>query len=132
MLDDDELKATRKMHGLENDMKEIEVGDYIRTNIGTFDKIIKITISDEDEDILYLGKNIFLYSDGMIKKHSKNLIDLIKVGDFINMEYVYELGNADNRKKWIHTTSGNCYYNEDIETILTKEQYEQNCYKVEV
>jgi hypothetical protein len=29
MLDDDELKSTREMHGLEDNIKEIEVGDFV-------------------------------------------------------------------------------------------------------
>lgn len=122
---------------LDDDVEEIKVGDYIRTNIGTFDKIIKITISDEDEDILYLGKNIFLYSDGMIKKHSKNLIDLVEVGDFVNGHLVADKDeNTFDQKTIVTEVDGknggirHLYTERRIETILTHEQYERNCYHI--
>lgn len=57
-------------------------------------------------------------------------IDLIEVGDFVNGSMVYEKGKAINGEKWVHTYGGHILYENEIKTILTHEQYEQNCYKV--
>lgn len=66
-----------------------------------------------------------------IVKHSKQLIDLIEVGDIVNgfpvLEPIYN-GNVmygiDEGYENFKKSFG------DIKTILTKEQYEANCYKV--
>ena len=66
-----------------------------------------------------------------IVKHSKQLIDLIEVGDFVNeyrVENVINEGSCSSEKCVdidVHTL-----WEEDIQTILTKEQFEANCYKV--
>ena len=72
-----------------------------------------------------------------IANHSKQLIDLIKVGDIVNG---YRVENVVNEEP---CPSGKCIdidsskdssectlWEEDIKTILTKEQYLANCYKV--
>lgn len=66
-------------------------------------------------------------------KVAENIIDLIEVGDIVNKSEVYEIGQSKNGQKWIHTWRGFLYYEEDLEkaTILTHEQFEQNCYTVE-
>lgn len=106
-------------------MKNIAVGDYVRTKSGI-------------GRVEQIGNSLFWLEDGSSYsldntkiKHSKNIIDLIEVEDFVNNGYVYELGSADNGEKWVHTLNGLLLYKEEIETILTKEQYMQNCYKVE-
>lgn len=71
-----------------------------------------------------------------IANHSKQLIDLIKVGDIVNG---YRVENVVNEEP---CPSGKCIdidsskdssectlWEEDIKTILTKEQYLANCYK---
>jgi hypothetical protein len=72
-------------------------------------------------------------------KSSFNLIDLIEVGDYVNGEKVQE----DNFGNLITITSftangmynviesyGSKLKNEDIEEVLTKQQYENNVYKI--
>ncbi len=48
----------------------------------------------------------------------------------MNGGYIFEIGNAINGDKWVHTLNGLILYNQEIQTILTKEQFEQNLYKV--
>jgi hypothetical protein len=73
----------------------------------------------------------------IIVKHSKQLIDIIEVGDLVNG---YKVINVINEGP---CPSGKCVdidsskdssectlWEEDIETILTKESYMANCYKV--
>ena len=119
-------------------MKEIKVGEYVRTDIGNIfqyegktKKIIDEYISVSDnQNIEFLGK---------IEKHSKNIIDLIEVGDYINGELVtgfgYEDVNGAKEKSILvegkYTKVSFALLELDIKTILTKEQFEQNCYKIE-
>lgn len=119
---------------------EIEVGEYVRTKdgkIGIFDRY-----SLRKENSLYKSPfNCFIKirnrktplqcCEDYIVKHSKQLIDLIEVGDFVNE---YRVENVINEGP---CSSGKCVdidvhtlWEEDIQTILTKEQYMANCYKV--
>ncbi len=80
-LDEDELKATRKMN--KADRNEIEVGEYVRTKDGIIDKVERFSV----------GCCVWHCENGMcidecncigthlenIVKHSKQLIDLIEV-----------------------------------------------------
>lgn len=124
-------------------MEEIEVGDWIRTKKGNIDKIAcefdknnwrsKNTYG---ELIVRCLDNIYLLDD--IVKHSKNIIDLIEVGDYVNGYKVISIDtNAPNDcKECIELDRNNTYEYQwisrnEIETILTKEQYQANCYTVE-
>lgn len=121
----------------------IEVGDFIKTNNGFLGKVNKIEL--KGSGIRYAGEfitdTIIQFNDGKvyerrvkdkdIVKHSKNIIDLIEVGDIVNNGYIYEIGNTEDGYKWVHNLNGLLLFEKDIKTILTKEQYMQNCYTVE-
>lgn len=62
-----------------------------------------------------------------ITNFQERIIDLIEIGDFVNGSMVYEK-LEDGR---VHIMRGSLLDNENIKTILTKEQYQQNCYRVE-
>ena len=128
-------------------MDELKVGEYGRTNKG---KIIKFAWYEKEKGILNdkavilvdkmrTTTDCFYYFEKgeCIVKHSKNIIDLIEVGDIVNG---YKVINVINEEP---CPSGKCIdidsskdssectlWEEDIRTILTKEQYEANCYKV--
>lgn len=102
---------------------DIKVGEYIRTSAGKIDKITNNN---------YYIPQYVICEKGIVDKenivnHSKDLIDLIEVGDFINGNRVYKItsacvycvGKAVQNKLTINT-----------ETILTHEQYQANCYTV--
>ena len=59
-----------------------------------------------------------------IAKHSKQLIDLIEEGDYVNGELITD--KWDTRISSIRSN----FNEEDIQTILTHQQYMANCYKV--
>lgn len=59
-----------------------------------------------------------------IANHSKQLIDLIEEGDYVNGELITD--KWDTRVSSIRSN----FSEEDIKTILTKESYMANCYKV--
>ena len=122
---------------------KIEVGEYVKTKEGIIAQIKNI---DYEADIyrfdrtIYINdfgmKNDVLYNNEMFKKvvvkHSKQLIDLIEVGDFVNG---MEILHIDDNKLYVEWSSEfeeftGFLENKDIKTILTKEQYEANCYKV--
>lgn len=101
---------------------EIEVGDYVRY-YGTIIKIKQIEKplmwGEDGSTILTLGSNKL--------KHSKNIIDLIEVGDYVNGLRVEYITNE------AIFTSGLAHgiLFEDIRTIVTKEQMASIEYKVE-
>ena len=69
-----------------------------------------------------------------IVKHSKQLIDLIEVGDYVNGMEVLDIYKPRDLWEAIEIRVNSRYTNftlvDEIETILTKEQYQANCYKV--
>lgn len=133
-LDDEENEATRKMNGASKERKDenmdIEVGEYVRTKDGKIDKVINsnfyMGIYVECEKGLYLIKSMV--------KHSKQLIDLIDKDDYVNGYKVIKLkdGFANGTMEIVLSNNTIIYrhHSEDIETILTKESYIANCYKV--
>ena len=112
----------------------IEANEYVRTNSGLIFKVNEITYDEEYKDYLY--KESFLLVDWKenIVKHSKQLIDLIEVGDIVNGMEVLDIHKPRDLWEPIEIRVDSRYTNfilaEDIKTILTKEQYMANCYKV--
>ena len=113
---------------------EIEVGEYIRDKEGNITKIINILSLFKDV-YLYLGEDGYQYSENAIIKHSKNIIDLIEVGDYVNGKrviYVASIENKDDEEElcvFVEETQ-DCIEAKDIKSIVTKEQFENLEYKV--
>ena len=102
----------------------IEVGEYVRTKSGKIDKVINNNYYMPQ----YIECEKGIVDKENIVKHSKNIIDLIEVGDFVNRERILDITGD-----YIHTneTDHNRFYLEKhIKTILTKEQMEANQYVV--
>lgn len=93
-------------------MSKIEINEYVRTGDGKIYEHIK-----DGNDYYYSGPTYFENYLEDIVKHSKQLIDLIEVGDFVNGHRIFCKIHGEIGEK-------------DIKTILTKEQYMANCYKV--
>ena len=123
---------------------EIEVGKYGRTNFG---KIIKFAWLEDSEGktiknkvILINGNKVsndfyYFHKEENIVKHSKQLIDLIEVGDIVEDEYnKYEVAFVKDDKIYCNDYNLDdsliTLRKQDIKAILTKEQYMANCYKV--
>lgn len=114
---------------------KIEVNEYVRFNNGEIGKIIDI--KENPSRIVYSEYGeIGLISD--IVKHSKQLIDLIGCGDIVNRHLIidkYEDVDEYGNDFWCLIIEDDSLLNktireEDIQTILTKESYMANCYKV--
>ena len=125
-------------------MKE---GDYVRTKKGIIGKynIVKTgeTIPNwnggygyKEIEKEYIDNNIYNRFDDEIIKSSPNIIDLIEVGDYVNGMEVTSIEN-DTKGKYIfgYTCDGlegeTWFYQNDIKSIVTKEQFESMEYKVE-
>lgn len=110
----------------------LKENEYIRTDLGN---ILKYTGKEKE----FIDKHLSISNKkdieflGTIVKHSKNIIDLIEVGDYVNGTEIDLLEKSENRV-WSTSTYGDediVFYENEIKTILTKEQFEQNCYTVE-
>lgn len=122
---------------------EIEVGEYVRTKEGKIAKVLEFKKSEEEilnPYELHLDCSDFgiCYTKEEIEsiKHSKNIIDLIEVGDIlngrlcINIEENYT--DTGRRNLELICVGGNILeLSNTIQTILTHEQYLQNCYRLE-
>lgn len=119
-------------------MENIEIGEYIRTKHHGIKKVVRINEKatknkyvvyyhiDKEGDKTYITINI----DDIIN-HSKNLIDLIEVGDYVNTNRVYNKNTLFVWVEGIDEYSYNIYSKDNIYSILTHEQYEQNCFIME-
>ena len=111
----------------------MKIGDYVRTKeFG----IQKVKWFDNEEPILENGFTA-LQSSGY--KSSPNIIDLIEVGDYVNGSKVIEV-NKDNESGYVSVEysimeKGEIciavlYGEEQIKSIVTKEQFENIEYKI--
>lgn len=111
---------------------KIEVNEYVRFNNGEIGKVIDI--KENPSRIVYSEYGeIGLISD--IVKHSKQLIDLIEVGDIVKDKYTkYEVAFVKDDKIYCNDYNLDdsliTLREQDIKAILAKEQMEANCYKV--
>ena len=123
----------------------MQVGDYVRTNkgiariIGKNDDVI-YTYPDAWETDTYLkivDDTEYLYEEDIIKS-SPDILDLIEVGDYVNGYYVEDIRHRYDGEMItiLKVATGSNYfqapmYEEDIKSIVTKEQFESIKYEVE-
>lgn len=121
----------------------IEVNEYVRINMDNRNCIGIGRVSRIVNETIYVNMNNkynipVSFQIDKIVKHSKQLIDLIEVGDIVNscivVGFGYECVNGNKEKSILvegkYTKVNFVLLNWDIKTILTKEQYLTNCYKV--
>lgn len=119
----------------------IKIGEYVRTKYG-ISKVIKNVdeyVTEEQICVDFLGCMYNqVISKRQVKKHSKQLIDLIEKDDYVNgykvIDTFIDTDDIGNDFKTIQIETFNVIYKsvktEEIKTILTKEQMMSNCYKV--
>ena len=111
---------------------KIEIGEYVRTECGLIFKVNEIKYYEEYMD--YWCQEGSLLGDWKedIVKHSKQLIDLIEIGDIVNEFLVLDIDTVlkAGERKALDVGYGNYIFDDEIQTILTKEKFEANCYKV--
>lgn len=115
---------------------KLEVGIYVRSKNGAIAKIEQIV----DNEIRFNIKPIFsdseefgynwLYIKEVIKA-SHNIIDLIEVGDYVNGYKVCKISKHKGViELYIDNDGFSSIWAGEIETIVTKEQFEARAYKV--
>lgn len=123
-------------------MSAIEIGEYVRNESGyihkidSIDKLTNFYIDEENNVREWVGETV-LGNDisEKIVKHSKNIIDLIEVGDVIEVYFpikqITKKVFADKYFKDSLILDGIIQERIILKTILTHEMYERNCYEVE-
>lgn len=116
----------------------MKVNDYIRTKDGLIRKIVEI------DKLIYIDKDYISdepeYHNSLIEedviKTSSNIIDLIEVGDYVNGFEVLRIDKECNlypktlKCQYPNNTDYFDMFNENIKSIVTKEQFESMEYKV--
>lgn len=121
---------------------KIDVGEYVRTNNKGIKRIDRIDNNKTVNKYLYFtgiedfeGKEYGIIKTTEIVKHSKQLIDLIEVGDIVKDKYnKYEVAFVKDDKIYCNDYNLDdsliTLREQDIKEILAREQFEANCYKV--
>ena len=109
----------------------MKVGDYVRTECG----IAKIkSFETKNKGVINLDKDIMICnmdcyrnccSINQVIKSSSNIIDLIEAGDYVNGHLVIKRHND-----LMLEDTFDLIQDEDIKSIVTKEQFEAMQYKV--
>jgi len=119
----------------------MKVNDYVRIknkagwccigqihNINEFrEPSMKLCVDIQADDYVFVGEDI-------IEKSSSNIIDLIEVGDYVNGVLIDSI-EKDDTGKYVFgygatLTGETWFYNDEIKSIVTKEQFEGMEYKL--
>ena len=121
-------------------MSNIEVGEYVRTRDG---RIFKV---DAEKKNIEINEFMNMRGDKDIVNHDKEPINLVEVGDYVNGEKVHSIIEIFNKEEQVigrklttdyriaqYNGLHNRYYlyEEDIKSIVTKEQFKAIEYEVE-
>lgn len=127
---------------------KLEVGKWCRTILGTIFKIIggNVDMWEIDIDYSYLSKcenedyNCYAYNknnslfEKLVVKASYNIIDILEKEDYVNGKKIINVipedicGDEILDNQHIFSIDGEIFENE-IKSIITKEQMEQMAYK---
>lgn len=121
---------------------KLEVGMYVRLvddveDIVVINKIANVfetTILTENDGSIYQGE----YTKENVIKASYNIIDLIEVGDYVNGKKIVDVGCLTNGPRegtkvidyYITPSAVSYLENEDIKSVVTKEQFENMEYRI--
>ena len=123
-------------------MSEIKIGDYVRTR-GIVGKLIRIEFDKIDVSLKWYvldineSQEVFV-NKPYIEKYSKNIIDLIEVGDVIECSINSLYSKTIKVREYIDPRTNTKYLGADgfniknckVHKIYTKEQLEEIGYKV--
>lgn len=115
-------------------MEEIKTGEYVRTksgDIGIFQRYAEEGIYQWFE--MLSNGTLYTIPTIAIVKHRGIITELLEKGDYINGHRVVKIKNDEGRIEiGLENDYMINYYIEekDIKTILTHEQYERDCYKI--
>ena len=109
-------------------MKDINVGDYVRTRWGCIAKFEGVHEGFYEFDNIIMDESSAVREElfvVILEKSSPNIIDLIEVGDYVNGECVISVDSIE-----VYTRDG-MYLNEDIKSVVTKELFKKCEYRIE-
>lgn len=122
---------------------KIEVGEYIKFKDNSIDRIKEIINTHGNRKLIAFEKrNSYLSDLGLKKqivKHSKNIIDLVEEGDYVNGYKVLEIRKHFEVQPYrisimVYKTKDAEFWKsieeQDIEDIVTHEQFDSVKYKV--
>lgn len=111
---------------------ELKEGMYVRYRHLSNTKISKIfRIDESDEDVFVALDNDDGTLESFIINASDNIIDLIEVGDYVNGKEVLNISEFKDGSRYIEFDEGRYLCkNYQIESIVTKEQFESVKYEV--
>ena len=103
---------------------KLEVEMYVRTKNDEIGKIRVII-----DGLVFINTNQY-YST--VSKASHNIIDLIEAGDYVNGLVITRIcEDTETKKKYINLYGSiSEWEEEDIKSIITKEQFESMSYKI--
>ena len=112
----------------------MEINDYVRTKDGKIGKYIQPELGKP-----YITNGISFNEGANYGKHSKDIIDLIEVGDLItyskgNLHICYPCrvwAKSDENAETVLMVEDNKLIDVNINKILTRKQFEANAYKIE-
>lgn len=120
----------------------MEIGDYIRTKDGIIDKVIinyNGHCNNPNCNYKHVSCEHNYYDEEDIVKSNPNIIDLIQIGDYVNGYKIVGIGEITNGLEvgtkvidyHSEKVGGLCYFkNEDIKSIVTREQFESMEYRI--
>ena len=116
---------------------KLEENMYVRTKDGEIHKCLLIYIDDNNPTLnRFMNEWGYMIMFDEIKgEPSHNIIDLIEVGDYVNGMKVNNIAIEDGLI-YLHMDADDCLHEstmltgDEIESIVTKEQFEQMQYKV--
>src|SRR5574344_93470 len=110
----------------------MEINDYVRIKDGKIGKYIQPELGKPN-----ITNGISFNEGANYGKHSKDIIDLVEVGDIVTVfsdlhdrdgNQTFNINN-ENHLKHLKNGFDNGYYH--LINVLTKEQFESNAYKIE-
>ena len=134
----------RKIQRLLEYIKEMwimEINQYVRykrnysDNCDEIAKIVQYYGKNYDGDVYGIDQG-YSICDGEIIKKSDNIIDLVKVNDFVNGYKVVEIIEKNRKKEpstMVYCEYGDRFmgfYNEEIRNVITRAQYRLMSYEV--
>ena len=113
---------------------KLEIGMYMRTTKGIIFKLLKPI--DNPQRGLHDSQKVwitdikgYIYTGSKFKKSSFDIIDLIDKGDLANgIKINYKEEMEHNQGTFRIFNDRECLYNEDIKSVITKEQLESMKY----
>ena len=107
-------------------MKQIKKGSYARVedlNSTIIVKVLKVL-----DDGFRADDKMFYFFSNVINT-SKHIWKVLKIGDYVNGYRIIKI-NLKPPLKYVKCINDNCFKENEIKTIMTKEFFENNCYKL--